>query len=228
MNPDMAPKDPTPLALPPGPPAPHEHVGAKFVQPHPIDRALLALDEAVALLIASGKPSRFAEVYSLTTLAHQLQLLRPAAGVDDVELEGDEDGDIGMGMAPPVMLPNRIGRRRRIGGFNDGADLNREMIMMAQGFLKTYQDIEKAKASRPTPDVRINEVTELAELMQLRLQLMRDGEVVPTEINTRINHLLKKIGEPSHDQHQDQPQRDSVLSAEPLRGHPPDGAGEQD
>src|SRR5665213_3118379 len=60
---------------------------------HPIDRALGALDEAVALLITSGKPTRFAEIQRLTTLAHQLSCLRPAAGVDEVV-----DGGDGMGL----------------------------------------------------------------------------------------------------------------------------------
>ncbi len=222
----MNPADP----LPPLPPLPPDPLA---VREHPIDRALAALSEATVLALASSKPSRFVEAGTLTTLAHQLQQLRPANGIADLGMDDDEDGDIGMG--PPIMMPNRIGRMRR-GRFNDGADLNREMIMMAQGFLKTYQEIEKTKASRPAPDVRLNEVTELAELMQLRMQLMREGADLPAEINTRIDHLLQRIGEPPpttgespHEHHQQtEPRPDPVVSAEPLRGHPPDGAGEQD
>jgi hypothetical protein len=215
----MNPADP----LPPLPPLPSPP-DSLTVREHPIDRALAALSEATVLALASSKPSRFVEAGTLTTLAHQLQQLRPASGIADLGMD-DDDGDIGMG--PPMMMP-RIGRRRG-GNFHDVGDLNREMIMMAQGFLKTYQDIEKAKANRPVPDVRLDQVTELAELMQLRMQLMREGADLPPEINTRIDHLLQRIGEPPHEQH---PQAESgpgpVVSAEPLRGHPPDGAGQQD
>jgi len=223
MN-ETHPNDPNGPPLPPLPPLPPAPL---TLREHPIDRALAALGEAAIMVIATGKPSRFAEVHMLTSIAHQLQQLRPAAGVDDVGLGGDDEDNEMMDNGPPMMLP-RIGRRRRMGGFNDGADLNREIIMMAQGFLKSYQEAEKLKASRPAPDVRIDQVTELADLMTLRMQLMREGVDLPIEINARINTLLQRIGEPSHDQHQDQSQRDSVVSAEPLRGHPPDGAGEQD
>ena len=82
--------------------------------PHPIDRALTALDDAVTLLVVSGKPTRFAEIARLTTLAQQLQLLRPAAGVDDVGGVGD-DGGMGYGGGIAMMngANGRLWRRHR-------------------------------------------------------------------------------------------------------------------
>lgn len=198
--------------------------------PHPIDRALIALDDAVTLLVASGKPTRFAEIARLTTLAQQLQLLRPAAGVDDAV--GD-DGN-GMGHGGGIVMMNGA----NLGGlvaapprrFNDTADLSREMLMLAQSFLKSYAETEKVKADAQAArnqlpiDVRIDVVAELTELMILRNKLVLDNAApVPEEITRRITHLLQRIGEPPHDQ--PEPQQDPVVHPEPLRGHPPDGAG---
>ena len=194
---------------------------------HPIDRALGALDEAVALLVTSGKRTRFAEILALSNLASQLQFLRPAAGVDDVP-DAYNDGfgvggvNVGMNMMNGAVMPMRPAR------FNDAVDLNREMIMVAQSFLKSYLETEKIKASKPAPDVRLNEVGELAELMELRMKLAQDGQDVPAEIGTRIEQLLRRIGEPPHEHHEPEPRPDPVVPAEPLRGHPPDGAGQLD
>ena len=205
---------------------------AEPAPPHPIDRALAALDDAVTLLVASGKPTRFAEIARLTTLAQQLQLLRPAGGVDDVGGVGD-DGN-GMGYDGGIAMMNGA----NLGGlvaapprrFNDTADLSREMLMLAQSFLKSYAETEKVKADAQAArnqlpiDVRIDVVAELTELMILRNKLALDGvEPVPEEITRRITHLLQRIGEPPHDQ--PEPQQDPVVHPEPLRGHPPDGAG---
>ena len=150
---------------------PHPNGDGLAKIPHPIDRALTALDEATMLLVVSGKPTRFAEIQRLSSLAHQLAGLRPAAGVDDVGGMGDEYGGNfynGVGNIGAVlpMAPRR--------GFNDGVDLNREIVMMAQNFLKTYAETERLKATKATPDVRLDAVVELSELMALRAKLVLD------------------------------------------------------
>lgn len=191
---------------------------------HPIDRALGALDEALALLITSGKPSRFAEILRLTNLAHQLQCLRPAGGVDDVM--DDDVGIYGMnGGINPAVGGVAVGVPRR---FNDAVDLNREIIMVAQNFLKSYLETEKLKATKPAPDVRLAEVGELMELTELRLRLMKEDQPVPQQIHARIDHLLHRIGEPAHAPEPPEPRPDPAVHAEPVRGHPPDGAGQLD
>lgn len=187
---------------------------------HPIDRALTALSEAVALSLAGRSPSRFAEASRLTTLAHQLQGLRPAAGVADVGLDDDDhEGNAG---GPNIMMPNPLPRAYR---FNDGADLQREVLMIAQGFLKQYADIEKAKAAKPQTDSRLTEVMELTSLVELRIKIEteQDTKSVPEQIQRRIDHLLQRIGEPTHES-----EPSAVVPAEPIRGCPPDGAGGQD
>jgi hypothetical protein len=188
-------------------------------KPHPVDIALSALSEVATELLASGKASRFAELQSVTTIALQIQRLRPMAGVDEAIID---DGDENVGYRNGVMRRNPI-RVQQGMQFNDGADLNREIIMLAQNFLAQYAEAEKKKASKPDPDVRLNEVTELAELFMLRLKLAGADESVPIEINARINQLLKRIGEPPHEL-----QSDPVVSSLDVRGHPLDGAGEQD
>ena len=199
-----------------------------LAKPHPVDIALTALGEVAAELLASGKPSRFAELQNVTAIAMQIQRLRPMAGIGDVFGENDEDGAGGVGFGV-VQQPNGVwhGQRRHlhhpVAPFNDGADLNREIIMLAQNFLTQYAEAEKKKASKPDPDVRLNEVTELAELYMLRLKLAGADHDVPNEINTRIDQLLKRIGEPPHE-----PESSALVSAFSVRGHPPDGAGEPD
>jgi hypothetical protein len=108
-------------------------------------------------------------------------------------------------------------------GWNDGADLSREIVMLGQNFLTQFAEVEKRKADRPDPDVRLAEVSELAELYMLRLKLAGADQEVPAEISYRIDHLLKKIGEPTHE-----PEPGPVVSSLPVRGHPPDGPGEPD
>lgn len=190
------------------------------LKPHPIDIALAALSEVATDLLASGKPSRFAELQNVTTIAMTIQQLRPMIGVDDADIMGD--GVFGAPLGQPIIV-----NRRARPPYNDGADLNREIIMLAQNFLATYMEAEKKKAaekaSRPEPDVRLDEVTEMAELFTLRLKLAGADQEVPREINVRIDHLLKRIGEPPHE-----PEPDPVVSALDVRGHPPDGAGDPD
>jgi len=195
----------TPPALPPA-------IAGPAPKPHPVDVALAALSELAADLLASGKPSRFAELQNVTTIAMTIQQLRPMTGVDDADIV--RDGVFGAPLGQPI-------HHRR--PYNDGADLNREIIMLAQSFLAQYAEAEKKKAERPDPDVRLNEVGELAELFNLRLKLALADQPVPGEITTRIDHLLKRIGEPPHE-----PEPDPVVSALDVRGHPPDGAGDPD
>jgi hypothetical protein len=109
--------------------------------------------------------------------------------------------------------------------FNDGADLNRELLMLVQGFAEKYLEVERAKAKRPTLESRIDVASELAELMGLRLHLLQDGQPVPDQVNSRIDDLLKRIGEPPHEP---EPEPDPVVPADPVRGHPADGPGGPD
>lgn len=187
-------------------------------RPHPIDAALAALSEAVSDLLVSDRSSRFGEINSLTTIAMHLQRLRPGVGVDDVDPREDEFGDIVAHR--PVMMQRR---RNPAPAFNDGADLNREIIMLAQTFLAQYVEAEKKKADKPDPDVRLDEVTELAELFGLRLKLAVADQDIPPEINARIAHLLTRIGEPPHE-----PAPDPVVFAEHVRRREADGPGEPD
>jgi len=185
------------------PPASAEPVPPK---PHPVDIALAALSELAAGLIASGKPSRFAELQNVTGIAMTIQRLRPMGGVEDVFDDLAPGAAMGGGF-----IGQAIGHQRGV-RFNDGADLNREIIMLAQNFLATYAEAEKKKAaekaSRPEPDVRLDEVTELSELFMLRLKLAGADQEVPREINVRIDHLLKRIGEP--------PPREEERTGEPM------------
>jgi hypothetical protein len=177
---------------------------------HPIDRALAAISEAVAELLTSGRPSRFSEIHTLTRIAFDLQRLRPASGVEGVPLLRDGDDD-------------DVGYPRPIRRFNEAFDFNREILAMAQGFLKNYLDVEKSKASKPAPDVRLGEAAELSQLTELRLRLMKEEQPVPEPISARIDQLLQRIGEPPHE-----PEPSTVVSAESVRRHPPDGAGQLD
>jgi hypothetical protein len=182
---------------------------------HPIDRALSALDEAVALLVTSGKPSRFAEIRTLSSLAAKLARLRPAAGVDDVPFDEEGDGEF---------EPNRIGRFRP----NDAVDLNREIIMIAQQMVKVYADTQKPKPVEF--ESRINATMELADLMRLRVQLVKEEQAVPDEVNVRIDQLLQRIGAPIHEpEHADHVEpaaaTDPSISAVDVRRCSPDGAG---
>lgn len=153
----------------------------------PIDRALAAIAEAMTELLDGNKPSRFAETHELSSIARKLQNRRHATGVDDVLGEQeDEDDD----MFPRIANPRR---------FNDAADLSREMLMLAQGFMKEYTEIERLKIAKPTPETRLAEVSELAGLIELRLKIILAGEPMPREIDTRIDHLLQRIGEPHQD-----------------------------
>jgi hypothetical protein len=175
----------------------------------PIDRALVAISDAVSDCLASGKPSRFAEITSLARIAGQLQQRQPMANVDDFVCD---NGDVGVGQFPLPLAPR----------FNDGADLTREIVMLAQNYFKSYMEAEQRKASKIEPDTRIDEALELTELTALRARMAKDGESVPEQINQRIDHLLQRIGEP----HAHQPDHVPSLLAEPLRGHPPNGAGQ--
>ena len=201
--------DPTPPLLPPA-------------KPHPVDVALAALSEVAAELLAGSRPSRFAELGTVVAVAQTVQQLRPAglAGVEDMGLHPYEENIVING--GPVMMANPRRRGVRIGGFHDAADLNTQLLMMAQSFLEKYADIEKLKA-QPTKS-RLDEVTELAELFGLRMKLALDSpDPVPEEITTRINHLLKRIGEPPHE-----PEPDTDLSSDDVRRRPPDGPGRPD
>lgn len=205
----------TELLLKVPPPAPEQH---------PIDRALAAIGDAISLALASDKPSKFAEIGRLTNIAHKLGALRPARGVDGVHADAgapyDEYGDNGAVMGGPNLLPVRP--------YNEGADINRQMIMLAQGFLREYAEIEKAKLNKPPiAEGRLLEVTELSELFELRIKLSAEKQAVPEQIGARIDYLLKRIGEPPHEP-EPRPGSDSLVPAQPLRGHPPDGAGQPD
>jgi hypothetical protein len=174
---------------------------------HPIDRALAAISDAMSDVLVGGKSSRFAEVVELARIAHKLQQRRHVTDLDE--------GGIGINVAGGAVVPR----------FNDGVDISREILMLVQGFLKNYMEVEHRKVSKPDPDTRLNEVMELAELTALRIRMLKDDEQVPDQVDQRITHLLQRIGEPSH-----APQSDhvSAFSAESLRGHPPNGAGETD
>lgn len=189
---------------------------------HPIDRALVAISDAITDLLASVKPSRFAKIVALASTAGQLQRQRLAASVEDVGLDDgnvDDDDFVGNNFGPEPRFPLR---QMRLPRFNDGADISREILMLAQGFLKSYMEVEQRKVVA-RPDTRLNEVMELSELTLLRVRMMKDGEQVAEEINQRVNHLLQRIGEPHAES-----QPNSVVHPEPLRGYPPNGAGEPD
>lgn len=221
--------EPTIPALPPGP------TDTPPAKPHPIDVALAALSEYAAEVLAGSRPNRFAELQTIMHVSMAVQRIKPPemAGVADMGMgEFGEDGfgvgGINFGVGAPVM-PMRV-QRGHIPRWNDAADINTQMLMMAQKFLTEYMAIEKVKVSKPDPDVRLNEVTELSELFMLRLKLAASDSVaeVPPEINSRIDHLLKRIGEPPHEPAPSEPGPDTVLPADPLRGHQADGAGQPD
>jgi len=151
-------------------------------RPHPIDVALAALSELAAEILAGNKPSRFVELQSVTSVAMQVQHLRPMVGVDDFHAQG-------VAMGGPVQMGGMV--LPRMGGFGGGdlGDINREMIMLIQGFLE-------AETSKRKDASRSREAGELATLTELRLQLKDAGDSVPDEITRRIEHLLKRIGEP--------------------------------
>lgn len=220
--------EPTIPALPPGP------TDAPPPKPHPIDVALAALSEYAAEVLTGDRPNRFAELQTIMQVSMAVQRLKPPeiAGVADMgmgEFGDDGFGVGGVNFGAPVMAHNPIHvRRGHIPRWNDGADMQTQMMMMAQNFLKEYTAIEKAKASKPDPDVRLNEVSELAELFMLRLKLAGADQEVPPEINYRVNALLKRIGEPPHEPAPSEPGPDTVLPADPLRGHQADGAGQPD
>jgi hypothetical protein len=186
------------------------------VRPHPVDVALAAISQMAGDLLGSDKPNRFGEIRSITSIAMQLQRMRPDVGVSEIGDHEDYND-------APVMM-----RRGQVhgGGFNDAADVSREILMMAQTFITQYAEAEKRKADKPDPDVRLNEVGELAELYMLRLKLAGADQDIPPEINYRISHLLKRIGEPSHEP--DRPQWDPALSPEHVRGCQVDGSGGPD
>jgi hypothetical protein len=202
-------------------------------KPHPIDVALAALSEYAAEVLAGDRPSRFAELQVLTHVAQAVQRLKPpeAAGVADMGLGDGEDGfAVNAGFDFNVEAP--VMRRRPVAArghrWNDAADINTQMMMLAQRFLQQYVDAEKAKASKPDPDVRLNEVRELSELFLLRLNIATSGGEALPEINSRIDHLLKRIGEPPHEPARPEPEPDPVVSPHPVRRHQADGAGEPD
>lgn len=167
-------------------------------KPHPVDVALAALSEHAAALLVSDRSSRFGELHTVMTVAQLVQRLRPPGGVADLGLDaGDADGE-GIGGINPIGNP--VMMRRHRGYFNDAADVNTQIIMLAQKFLDSYLEAEAAKHAKGPPDSRLNQVIELSDLMALRATLARDGEAVPDEITTRIGHLLKQIGEPPRNQ----------------------------
>jgi hypothetical protein len=186
-------------------------------KPNPIDAALAALGEVAAELIASGRPGRFAELQRLSAVAQQVQLLRPPESlrVEDMGLDPEVDGAL---HGAPIMMGNPMAIRG--GRWNDAADINTQMIMIAQEFLKKYADAELAKKAA---DSRMSAVAELETLMGLRRSLAENKEQVPEEINARVGHLLKKIGEPPHE-----PGPYPAVSPLDVRRHPPDGAGPDD
>jgi hypothetical protein len=188
---------------------------AAVPRPHPVDRALSALDEAVALLVTSGRPSRFSEIHRLSRLASELARLRPAAGVDDVEPEdeGEMDGH---------PMPRRL---RGLPRANDAVDMQRELMMIAQQMIKVYADQQK---TRVVPETRINQTIECGNLMRLRVQLMKEDQLVPEEINVRIDQLLKQIGAPAHEPEPSFSVDDYLAAADDVRRHPPDGPGGPD
>jgi hypothetical protein len=180
-------------------------------EPHPIDVALAALSQFTMDLLASGRVSRFAELQRVGNVAMQVQQLRPVAGVDDVQ-PFDDGQNIMAGQ--PIMM-----RRHAAMGFNDGADLNREVIMLAQKFFEEYTKTLSKKETKS--DSRMSEVMELSDLVGLRSRLRENKEEIPDAINTRIDHLVQRIGEPPHE-----PEPDTVVFANDVRRRPPDGAGE--
>jgi hypothetical protein len=185
---------------------------------NPLDRALAAISDAITDLLTSNQPGRFAKIATLAKTACQLQRQRPAANVDEVLADDggdDEVNDFGFNPRQAVM-PRR--------GFNDGADLTREIVMLGQNVLKSYMEAEQKKASQPKPDTRLNEVMELSELTLLRVRMMKDDQPVPEQIDQRVNQLLQRIGEPPHVE----PQPSSLVHPEPIWGHSPNSAGQPD
>jgi len=196
-------------ASPQLPPAPD-------AKPHPIDVALEALSQFTTDLLASGRVSRFAELQRVGNVAMQVQQLRPAAGVDDVQ-PLDDGANIVVG---GPLYHHRMHRGQAF-GFNDGADLNREIIMLAQKFFEEYTKTLSKKETKS--DSRMSEVMELSDLVGLRSRLRENEEEIPDAINTRIDHLVKRIGEPTHE-----PGPDTVVSSNDVRRRPPDGPGQPD
>ena len=191
---------------------------------HPIDVALAALSEAAVEILLSDKPSRFAEAQRIMSVATHVQQLRPASRVADLLDEEDHAMAFG-GLAapvPPFHHQNMAMPGARRGGvrWNDTADLTTQLIMVLQ------QALEAQKPKTPDVESRLAVVKEMAALFELRLKLALVNEAVPQELTTRIDYLLKKTGAPPHEP---EPSREHPLvPADPLRGHPPDGAGEED
>jgi hypothetical protein len=174
---------------------------------HPIDVALSALSEIAADLLAGDRPSRFAEIQRITSVALQVQRLRTPSDVHGALEALDNVPQIygnNMNFVHGAVMPARP--------FNDVADINRELIMAAQSFFDQQQGGKT--------------VSELSELMALRSRIRKGGEgEVPEAIQARIDHLLKKMGESSRD---NEPRNDSVVPAEPVRRHPLDEQGAGD
>jgi hypothetical protein len=188
-------------------------------KPHPIDLALAALSQLAAELLTGNRPSRFAELHTVSQIAVHIQRLRPDPSL----------GDMGLGVDAPMHAPNPgyvIQPGRRMAAFNDGVDLNREIVMLGQSFLEKFMELEKAK-TKPA-DSRLREVTELSELIDLRTRIDKTSASIPSAIQSRIDHLLTRIGAPHEPAAPDEPASDPVVHPEPVRGHPPDGAGEPD
>jgi hypothetical protein len=191
---------------------------------HPIDRALAALSDAAIDLLATKKPSRFAEVQSLAGLAMQVHTLRPMSGVDDAL--GADGYDPFVPAIHPVAgyahgYPHRV---HHVPAFNDLADINRQLLMLAQNFVQQHADDATKRARRPDAELRLTEAGELAELILLRVKLLAAGEDVPKEVASRIEILLAHTGEAPHASTPE----NAVVPAEPLRRHPLDGPGERD
>jgi hypothetical protein len=132
--------------------------------------------------------------------------------------------NVGLGVDgnPFMGQPLRMPLRR----FNDAADINTQLIMILQEGLKEWSASQKAKASREDLDIRLETVSELGKLFEMRAKLTLADSEVPAEIQSRIETLLKRIGAPAHERII--PRSDSVVPADPLRGHPVDGAGQPD
>jgi hypothetical protein len=195
---------------------------------HPIDIALAALTEFAAETLVSGRPSRFAELQRVITIAAHVQALRVPTSVEDADNKMFEGGNVGgmiggFGDGLPMPEPPMHRYVHRGVRFNDGADLNREIIMVAQQYLAHTLDAEKKKT---VPDNRLDAVAELAKLIELRAKLVLADQDVPPEIGYRIDTLLKRIGEPSH-----APEPDpgpAPVPADDLRRREADGAGQPD
>src|SRR5579875_970910 len=183
-----------------------------------IAEALNSIACAIGCLAMSVKPSRFREIADLTTIAARLQGML-AERVDDIDPDFDE-------LPPAEVYP----RRRRYAG--DVADMNREILMMAQQFMGQYMEMLKPK-SEERGEVTITrgssaseENYELQQMLDLRQRLREDQEEVPAAVEKRIKQLFDRIEERTHDA--SDPASDPVVLADDVRGRLLGGGGAGD